>query len=114
MICGTMLVAGMYAVIGTVAAGVLPVDQVADKSLLLVAQEVLPRPVYLFFVIGGAWMALVTTLNSSIAAATKPLMQACSDGWYPKSWAKLHPKYRTPLILLGIYYLWGFFPIVFD
>lgn len=41
-------------------------------------------------------------------------MQACSDGWYPKSWAKLHPKYRTPLILLGIYYLWGFFPIVFD
>lgn len=114
MILSTFGVAILYGLLGIVAAGVLPIDQVAFEPLTVVAEKILSRPLYLFFVIGGAWMALITTLNSSIAACTKPLMQACNDGWYPKSLARLHPKYRTPIILLGIYYLIGFVPIVLD
>ncbi|NLY19714.1 MAG: amino acid permease [Tissierellia bacterium] len=114
MILSTMGVSVAYGFIGVVAAGVLPIDKVAYEPLTVVASQILPKSLYLVFVIGGAWMALITTLNSQIASCTKPLMQACNDGWYPKSLARLHPKYRTPLILLGMYYIIGFFPIVFD
>lgn len=41
-------------------------------------------------------------------------MQACNDGWYPSSLARLHPKFRTPIILLEIYYVIGFVPIMFN
>ena len=114
MILSTFGVAVFYGLMGVVAAGVLPIDQVANQPLTVVAEQILPKSLYLVFVIGGAWMALITTLNSQIASCTKPLMQACNDGWYPKSLARLHPKYRTPMILLGIYYLIGFVPIVLD
>lgn len=112
MLISTLGIAAFYGLLGVVAAGVLPVDQVANQPLTLVAQTILSKPLYYLFVIGGAWMALLTTLNSAIASCTKPLMQACNDGWYPHCLARLHPKFRTPIILLGIYYVIGFVPIV--
>lgn len=107
-------IAAFYGLMGVVAAGVLPVDQVAGQPLNVVAEAVLSKPLYYLFMIGGAWMALLTTLNRSIASCTKPLMQACNDGWYPSSLARLHPKFRTPIILLEIYYVIGFVPIMFN
>lgn len=46
MIGSTVLVAVIYAFIGVVAAGVLPVEQVAWQSLSLVANEIFPKPLY--------------------------------------------------------------------
>ena len=114
MLLSTVGIAVFYGLLGVVAEGVLPVEQVANQPLTVVAGTILSKPLYYLFVIGGAWMALITTLNSSIASCTKPLMQACNDGWYPLSLARLHPKFRTPIILLGIYYVIGFVPIVLD
>lgn len=114
MLFSTLGVAVFYGLLGVVAAGVLPVDQVAGQPLTVVAETILSKPLYYLFVIGGAWMALLTTLNSSIASCTKPLMQACNDGWYPSSLARLHPKFRTPIILLGFYYIIGVLPILFN
>lgn len=37
--------------------------------------------------------------------ATKPIMQACDDGWLPEKLAYLHPKYKTPIILISILYV---------
>lgn len=54
-----------YGLMGVVAAGVLPVDQVAGQPLNVVAEAVLSKPLYYLFMIGGAWMALLTTLNRS-------------------------------------------------
>ena len=39
LIASTLVVAGIYAVISIVAAGVLPIEQVADQSLALVAKK---------------------------------------------------------------------------
>ena len=114
MLFSTLGVSVFYGLIGIVAAGVLPINQVAGKPLSVVASAILSKPLYYLFCIGGGWMALLTTLNSSIATCTKPLMQACNDGWYPRSLARLHPKYRTPLILLAFYYVVGFVPIAFN
>ena len=112
MLISTLGIAVFYGLMGIVAAGVLPVAQVSGQPLTLVAENILSKPLYYVFVIGGAWMALLTTLNSAIATCTKPLMQACSDGWYPRSFARLHPRFRTPIILLGVYYVIGFVPII--
>ncbi len=112
MIISTLVVAVIYALMATVAAGVLPVDEVANQPLTLVAKEIFPQPIYIFFVVCGAMFALVTTLNSQVGWCTKPIMQACVDGWFPKSLAKLHPKYNTPYKLLIIYYFIGIIPII--
>lgn len=114
MIISTASVAVLYAFMATIAAGVLPVEQVANKPLTLVAETILPRPLYVFFIIGGAWFALISTLNSQLASATKPLMQACNDGWLPSKLSILHKKYKTPIYLLTIFFFVGFLPIVFN
>lgn len=114
MIISTTSVAILYAFMATIAAGVLPVEQVANQPLTLVAEIILPRGLYIFFIIGGAWMALISTLNNQLASATKPLMQACNDGWLPNRLAILHRKYRTPIYLLTMFFFVGFLPIVFN
>lgn len=104
IIISTLLVAVLYAFISVVAAGVLPVSEVAGKPLTLVAEAVLPKPVFAFFMVAGAMFALASTLNAQYAWAPKPVMQACDDGWLPQKLAYLHPRFKTPVILMGILY----------
>lgn len=114
MIISTVSVAVIYAFMATIAAGILPVEQVANQPLTLVAETVLPRALYVFFIIGGAWFALISTLNSQLASCTKPLIQAAEDGWLPKKMAYIHPKYRTPVYLLTFFFIVGLTPILLD
>ena len=95
VIVSTLAVALLYGVMCTVAAGILPIDQVANKTLSTVAEIILPRPLFIYFVVCGAIFATATTLNAKIGTCTKPVLQACSDGWFPQKLATLHPKYKT-------------------
>ncbi len=104
IILATLAVAVIYAAISIIAAGVLPVEEVAGKNLSIVANKVLPGPIYTFFMVCGAMFALISTLNAQYAWATKPILQACDDGWLPRQLAFLHPKYKTPVVLLTILY----------
>ena len=104
IVISTLGVAALYALIAFVAAGVFPVEQVAGQNLSLVAQEILSKPLYVFFMVCGAGFALISTLNSQFAWAPKPTMQACDDGWLPCGLAKLS-KWNTPYIILGILYV---------
>lgn len=105
MLVSTLVVAVIYGVIGVVAAGVLPVEQVAGQNLAMVAEYVLTRPFYVFFMVCGAMFALISTLNAQFAWATKPILQGCDDGWLPRQLAYLHPKHKTPVVLLSILYV---------
>lgn len=104
MIVSTLLVSVLYAGVSIVSAGVLPVSEVANKPLNLVAQFVLSKPAYAFFMVCGAMFALISTLNAQYAWAPKPILQACDDGWLPKQLSYLHPKFKTPVVLLGVLY----------
>lgn len=112
IIISTVLVAALYAIVAVVASGVLPVAQVAGKPLTDVAKTVLPGPLYVFFMVGGAMFALISTLNAQMACAPKALLQACADGWFPRKLSYIHPKYKTPMVLLTFYYLVGLLPIL--
>ena len=113
IIVSTVSVAILYGLVATTASGVLPVPEVANQPLTLVAAEVLPQPLYIFFIVGGAMFALATTLNSQIMSCTKPVMQSCEDGWFPQSLASLS-KYKTPWKILIIYYFILVVPILAD
>ena len=111
IIVSTVSVAILYGLVATTASGVLPVPEVANQPLTLVAAEILPKPLYIFFIVGGAMFALATTLNSQIMSCTKPVMQSCEDGWFPQSLASLS-KYKTPWKILVIYYFILVVPIL--
>ena len=113
IVTSTVGVAILYGLVATTASGVLPVAEVANQPLTLVAAEILPKPLYIFFIVGGAMFALATTLNSQIMSCTKPVMQSCEDGWFPQSLSTLS-KYKTPWKILIIYYIILVVPIVLD
>lgn len=111
MITSLVLVTLLYMTIGVIATGVLPLDQVRGESLAFVAKEIFPPALYIFFVVGGVMIALLTTLNSIFAWCTKGLFMATQDGWLPHSIA-VRNRFGTPFILLTLFYIVGMLPIV--
>ena len=103
----------LYGLVATVASDILPVPEVANQPLTLVANIVLPGPVYIFFIACGALFVLTTPLNFQMLSAPKPLMQICEDGWLPKSFAQLS-KYKTPYKILIALYFVAIIPILLD
>ncbi len=106
IIISTLGVAVLYAVMACVAAGVLPLEQTAGQSLVNTARAVLPYPLYVLFILGGAECALISTLNSQLASATKPLLQATWDGWFPEKWGRLN-SHKVPYIYLTVLFIIG-------
>lgn len=104
IIVSTAAIVILYAVMSTIAAGVLPVEEVANKPLSVSAVSFMPKAVYTFFVVGGAMFALLTTLNFNIGMLVYPLKKASEDGWLPKGLAAVNKKFGTcHWILLAIY-----------
>lgn len=104
IIVSTIVVTGLYVLVAIVAAGVLPISEVAGKSLAVTAYEVLPYPVYIFFIVFGAMTALVTSLNALLGWITPPIVQACEDGWFPKFLGRKNKRFNTPHYILMIIY----------
>lgn len=113
IIAPTIGVAVLYALIGVVASGVLPVATVAGAPLNLVAAEILPPALYACFMVCGAMVALITTLNAQLASALKAILQGCVDGWLPEKIGYLHPKFKTPVVILTFLYAVGLLAIFF-
>lgn len=111
IILATSIVAVFYALVGVVAAGVLPVEVVAFQNLTLVAQEIFPAWLYYVFIIGGTWFALLSTLNGTLSWVTRGLQSAAKDGWLPEKCAEEN-KHGVPVILLGVFFIMGAFPIL--
>lgn len=108
----TGIVTLLYIGIAIVSTGVLPISEVAGESLIDVANSVLPKPLFLFFVIGGAMLGLASTLNVTFSWVTRGMLVACRDGWLPASFGKVNRKFGTPHWLLTFYYILGVIPIV--
>ncbi len=103
----------VYVLIAMVAGGVLPTEQVAGQPLTLVAQKLMPTPLYLAFVVGGPIMALATTLNSSFTVFTRPFHQMARDGWVSKKLAVTN-KQGAPYILLTVNFVIAVVPVLLD
>ncbi len=114
ILISTGVVLVTYILVSIVAAGVFPVEQVAGQSLAITAAEVLPYPIYLFFIICGAMFALVTSLNALFGWVTGPLVQASKDGWFPKFLGNSNKRFGSPHWMLLIIYVLAAAIILFD
>lgn len=114
IVVATCIIAVFYAGLVVVASGVLPVAEVANQPLTLVSAEVLPYPIHVFFIVGGAMFALSTTLNSALGWVTKPILQAAVDGWFPPKVGTISKKHKTPIVILSMFYIECVIVILFD
>lgn len=110
MVLSTFLVGVFYVLIAIGAAGVLPIEKVANQPLTLVARETMPGITFYLFVIGAALGATATTLNATLSWVTKPLLVACDDGVLPRSLGTVS-KQGVPVKLLTLFYLVGLIPL---
>lgn len=108
VICG-----GIYFLLGFVASNVVPYSEVATSTLGTIAQEILPKGLYIFFVIGGAIFALSTSLLGGIAAISAPIVASAEDGWLPKAFTK---KTQTgyPYVVMLLMYLIAAIPALLN
>ena len=101
----------LYVGVAIVATGVLPLESVKGQSLAFVAKEIFPHSFYLFFVIGGVMLALISSLNAIFSWCTKGLYIAAHDGWISEKLAVTN-RFGTPYILLSVFFVVGMTPIV--
>lgn len=110
ILMASFVVMVIYCLIGIVSAGVLPVEQVADKSLGVVAKEIFPYGVFVVFIIGGACFAIATSLYGAIASVQHPLMATIEDGWLPAFLGKKNKK-GYPWVMMLVLYVIAVVPI---
>lgn len=111
MIISTVAVGLLYVLIALVAAGVLPIEQVADQPLSIVAATFMPKTVYYLFVIGAALGATASTLNSQMSWVTKPMLVACEDGLLPRFMSSVS-KNGVPYKWLTFFFIVSLIPLV--
>lgn len=103
----------LFAIISVVAAGVLPIPDVVNQPLTKVARAIYPGQTYFLFVIGGALLALATTINGRFLGAANNLLRSGKEGWFPSAMGKQN-KNDVPYVFLIIVYLTCILPILFS
>lgn len=109
LIC--IVVGLVYALIGIVASGVLPVEQVAGQDLSLVAKTIFPNWLYVIFILGGAVFAIATSMLGSIQMIRFPAEQVADDGWLP-AFFKKRTNDGYPWVVMLLFYVIGAAPII--
>lgn len=103
----------VYCLIAIVSSGILPIEEVANKNLGVVAKAIFPYPVFVIFILGGACFAIATSLYGAIASVQHPLMATIEDGWLPAVLGKKN-KHDYPWVMMFILYLFAVVPIWID
>jgi APA family basic amino acid/polyamine antiporter len=103
----------MILYVGVAIAGtkVLPLAEVANQPLTLVARAVMHPVLFAVFIIGGPVMALTTTMNSSMPAQCIPTQRSCQDGWFPKSFGSSN-RFGAPWKILTLNWVLGLVPML--
>ena len=110
IIISSVFILVLYTLVGIVASGVLPLEEVAGKPLTVVASAILPGPVYYAFIILGPLMVLTTTINSCFGVFSKPLVQMARDGWFPRSFAATNRR-GAPYYVMTVLYIMAVLPV---
>lgn len=92
----------IYCLVGIVAAGTCPWSEAGELSLSAIAGRILHGWPFVFFSLGGGFLAVLTTLNASFLWGTKSLMVISADGLFPRPLAAVNERFGTPHWLLTI------------
>ncbi len=95
----------IYVTMSFVAVGVTGWEVAADKTLTESARAFLSGAALNYFIIGGALLAITTTLNASFMWGTKSLMVIAKDGLLPEFLTRVNKRFGTPHYMLTILWL---------
>lgn len=107
----TVVGAVIYALLGFAATSALPYGEIAGQNLGFIAQRIMPKGIYIFFVVGGAIFALATTILGGIGGLKWPILASANDGWLPDVFRKT-TKSGYPWVIMLMMYLIAAVPIV--
>jgi APA family basic amino acid/polyamine antiporter len=101
------LVTVLYVGLAYVAVGSVPAESLkgAQEPLLVSGKSFLNNGLYMFFVLGGAVLALLTTLNSLLIIGTRSLLMIVQDGMLPAWFGRMTTKKQVPWVLLTTIYV---------
>lgn len=111
MLIATGIILVLYVCVSFAAANALPLADIAGKPLTPTARFVMPPALFIFFMIGGPIMALLTTMNSGISANAMPVVAGAKAGWLPAFFAKEN-KYGVHWISYAIIWAIGLIPLL--
>ena len=86
----------IYVIVGIVATGLVPYQQLRAADPLATALELAGLPIASWFVAFGAVVSLTAVLLVFQYGQPRIFMAMARDGLLPKWAAAIHPKYRTP------------------
>ena len=108
------VVALVYIAVAAATVGAAPMEilAAANEPLIQVSRLTMRPNGVLFFVFGGAVLALTTTLNALFIVGTKSLLAIVHDQLLPSGLGRLHARFKTPHFLLTLIWLLSLLGIV--
>jgi len=104
----------LYLAVAAATVGAVPghVLQNAAEPLIRAARNTTGKAGFIFFTLGGAVLALVTTLNALFIIGTKSLLMIARDKLLPERLGQLNQRFGTPHVFLTLAWLLSIVGIV--
>lgn len=101
-----------FGLVAFVGSGVAPIAEVAGKPMTYQAQIIYPGNGHLIFVIGGALLAIITTINANYQRYWSSILRGVDEGWLPAFMGKRN-KNDIPWVLMVLFWLMALIPNLF-
>lgn len=98
-----------FGLIALVGSGVAPIGEVAGQPMTYQAKIIYPGNFYLLFVIGGALLAIMTTINSNYVRYWSSIIRGVDEGWLPEFMGRRN-KNGIPWVLMVLFWLMALIP----
>ena len=111
IVSATLLVALFYAGVALAAVGVVPWQEMVDQPLTVAGRAFLPGWAMTYFLVGGAGVAIGTTLNAQFIQLPRNFMVAAWDGLLPSFVGQLNRR-GAPWVILSAMGIIGLVPLI--
>jgi APA family basic amino acid/polyamine antiporter len=111
IVTSTLLVAVIYGFVALASVGVSPWEEMIDQPLTVAGQKFLPGWAMTYFLVGGAGLAICTTLNAQFIQLPRNFMVASWDHLLPE-WVGVLNRFGAPHRILFAMLAVGVVPLL--
>ncbi|MCP5058850.1 MAG: amino acid permease [bacterium] len=113
IVSSTVFVAIIYGFVALASVGVSPWQEMIDQPLTVAGEKFLPGWAMTYFLVGGAGIAICTTLNAQFIQLPRNFMVASWDDLLP-AWVGLRNRFGAPHWILSVMLIVGIVPLIAD
>ena len=113
IVSATLCVAIIYGFVALASVGTIPWTEMINQPLTVAGEQFLPAWAMSYFLIGGAGLAICTTLNSQFIQLPRTFIMASWDNLIPAKLGHLN-KFGAPIYILLIMLVIGIAPLIAD